>query len=621
MKRTILSIVVGTFVCVSLLTPNLVLALCDAQECGDQYCNQINSIWGVPVYHNGADCMGKPDGSGRHQCVALFKIIEQEIFDNTVGAVGVARNIYFGSINSEDNLESYANGLTTTPLLPGYHLIYDDSRHAIGHVGTISEVKRKEGVENEWNLKIAEQNWDDGGRFDGHTLTRNPNGTYSVDNRGSYTVLGWVRNPKLEDVGRFEEGFRIDDGQSQAFTAAYNENGGYTELGSPFDNCDGQYVHDVNGYWVQDFSQDGEHLNASIVYNNNPGVKEAFVMHWGFLGVYWCFVGPDFLGPPVMNEVDGLQGFNEGWMLWMGDGVYVEVSTSGFHQFYSVEDIVNCGAGLTVEAAGGYDPDDDDTELPESSPIGPPPLGPAMAQVCSDIQEEPTVCLGETSYFTVTDSDVCVHLLAKFENVYDPMHLRWELFGGYAYSDTTDVWIPDPGQPGWYYPEYYVWLRQCFPGRCTNCLSYNGPWSVHLKTDFTGSWQNLATYYFELDYLGCPASDCQIGMHLPALIFTDEPIQRKVTPIKAVHMTELRDYIDLLRIDYGLSQYYWTDDPIVRKVTPIRTIHWKELRWAIEGVYQQMGVPGPYWQESINVDAPVKAQHLTEIREALWVVW
>ena len=85
---------------------------------------------------------------------------------------------------------------------------------------------------------------------------------------GFVDPIAWIENqtPSGLDAGLYADGWH-DDGISQAFLNAYQQNGGYTELGSPFDNCDGQYVHDVHGYWVQDFSQDGEHLNASIVYN------------------------------------------------------------------------------------------------------------------------------------------------------------------------------------------------------------------------------------------------------------------------------------------------------------------------------------------------------------------
>ena len=45
--------------------------------------------------------------------------------------------------------------------------------------------------------------------------------------------------------------------------------------------------------------------------------------------------------------------------------------------------------------------------------------------------------------------------------------------------------------------------------------------------------------------------------------FTDDPLQPRVTPVKAVHFTELRTRIDALREAAGLTRFSWTD-PILR---------------------------------------------------------
>ena len=41
--------------------------------------------------------------------------------------------------------------------------------------------------------------------------------------------------------------------------------------------------------------------------------------------------------------------------------------------------------------------------------------------------------------------------------------------------------------------------------------------------------------------------------------FTDDPIQPGVTPVRAVHFTELRTRIDALRAGTSLGRFAWTD--------------------------------------------------------------
>ena len=45
--------------------------------------------------------------------------------------------------------------------------------------------------------------------------------------------------------------------------------------------------------------------------------------------------------------------------------------------------------------------------------------------------------------------------------------------------------------------------------------------------------------------------------------FTDDPLVPGVTPVKAVHFTELRTRIDVLRREAGLASFGWTD-PVLR---------------------------------------------------------
>lgn len=66
--------------------------------------------------------------------------------------------------------------------------------------------------------------------------------------------------------------------------------------------------------------------------------------------------------------------------------------------------------------------------------------------------------------------------------------------------------------------------------------------------------------------------------------WTDDPITTE-TPIKAVHVNELRRAIDALRSQAGMPSFAWTDDPIMAGATVIRAIHFLELRQAIQNLW------------------------------------
>ena len=48
-------------------------------------------------------------------------------------------------------------------------------------------------------------------------------------------------------------------------------------------------------------------------------------------------------------------------------------------------------------------------------------------------------------------------------------------------------------------------------------------------------------------------------------------------------MTELRVHVDSLRLRCGLDLFPWTDPEIVCNVTPVKALHVNELRGALAG--------------------------------------
>ena len=103
----------------------------------------------------------------------------------------------------------------------------------------------------------------------------------------------------------------------------------------------------------------------------------------------------------------------------------------------------------------------------------------------------------------------------------------------------------------------------------------------------------------------------------PVLTFTDDPILPGVTPIKAVHFTELRQRIDALRSAAGLLRFSWTDPVLRAGVTPVRRVHLLELRSALSEAYEAAGRAAPRWTDASPASTPIRAAHVTELRAAV----
>ena len=104
--------------------------------------------------------------------------------------------------------------------------------------------------------------------------------------------------------------------------------------------------------------------------------------------------------------------------------------------------------------------------------------------------------------------------------------------------------------------------------------------------------------------------------------FTDDSIVPGVTPIKAVHFTELRMRIDALRSAAGLARFSWTDPALRAGVTPVRRVHVLELRQALAAAYSASGRAAPRWTDASPTagSTPIRAAHVRELRAAVLVL-
>ena len=101
--------------------------------------------------------------------------------------------------------------------------------------------------------------------------------------------------------------------------------------------------------------------------------------------------------------------------------------------------------------------------------------------------------------------------------------------------------------------------------------------------------------------------------------FTDDPIVPGETPVRAIHFTELRARIDVLRIEAGMARFRWTDPELRASVTPVRRVHLVELREALAAAYVAAGRTAPRWTDASPLagTTPIRAAHVTELRAAV----
>jgi hypothetical protein len=148
-------------------------------------------------------------------------------------------------------------------------------------------------------------------------------------------------------------------------------------------------------------------------------------------------------------------------------------------------------------------------------------------------------------------------------------------------------------------------------------ISPNGRWAI-----FASNWEKSlgATAGSNVEPEGLHRSD----VFLVALakgglgLFTDDPLSTRVTPVKPVHLTELRSRINALRATVGLAPFPWTD-PALGPGTVIKAVHPTELRTALQQAYAAAGrTPPTFTDATIGARLQViRVVHIQELRDAV----
>jgi hypothetical protein len=106
-----------------------------------------------------------------------------------------------------------------------------------------------------------------------------------------------------------------------------------------------------------------------------------------------------------------------------------------------------------------------------------------------------------------------------------------------------------------------------------------------------------------------------VGRVHPA--FFDSTLIPGSTPIKEIHLSQLRARVNAQRIRCGLSVLTWTDNVVTPGMTQINAVHLVELRSGLNAAYTACGMSPPSYTDPSLSGVAIKALHFNELRAAV----
>lgn len=102
------------------------------------------------------------------------------------------------------------------------------------------------------------------------------------------------------------------------------------------------------------------------------------------------------------------------------------------------------------------------------------------------------------------------------------------------------------------------------------------------------------------------------------VVFTDDPVVGGVTPVKAVHLTQIRQAINALRTTGGLTAAAFTD-PVLNSSIRVKAAHVQELRTALTAARTALGLSTINYTDPTLVagTTKVRALHIQELRSGV----
>ena len=99
------------------------------------------------------------------------------------------------------------------------------------------------------------------------------------------------------------------------------------------------------------------------------------------------------------------------------------------------------------------------------------------------------------------------------------------------------------------------------------------------------------------------------------VVFTDETLIAGSTPVKAIHLAELRVAVNAVRALAGLPAGTYADPTLTAGVTPIRRVHILDLRSALDAARSALALSPMVYGESLTAAVtPIRKSHVTELR-------
>ncbi|HEV7768742.1 MAG TPA: M12 family metallo-peptidase [Thermoanaerobaculia bacterium] len=130
-----------------------------------------------------------------------------------------------------------------------------------------------------------------------------------------------------------------------------------------------------------------------------------------------------------------------------------------------------------------------------------------------------------------------------------------------------------------------------------------------------GRTANTAYLYKVRAVAGTESGDSNIDL-ATTTIFTDDPLVAG-TPVKAVHITQLRTAVNAVRTLASLGAGSYTDPSLAVGVTGIKAVHINDLRTALNQARSALALSAVSYGETVAAGVSIKTSHITELRNGV----
>jgi len=148
--------------------------------------------------------------------------------------------------------------------------------------------------------------------------------------------------------------------------------------------------------------------------------------------------------------------------------------------------------------------------------------------------------------------------------------------------------------------------------------SFNNGSFVQIATSATNSYTDNPvsggiTYVYRVRAVNLAGdSNYSNRDHATTIMFNDDPVVSG-TPIRAVHILQLRQAVNAMRKSAGLSPASFTEPSLTAGMV-VKALHINELRSALTPALTALGKPAPSYTGTVSPGTSVRAVHVQELR-------